>query len=125
MRLRPKLVWLAIFTAAVSFACAGTSMVRQGHTPRTTGNSFTPVTLQQTDLVAGGKCVAKLTYDRESGVLKSVETDPPCVAGNGPLRVNGQELQDISGPLTFGSGTTTCYPTSYGWKCVCTASPCP
>lgn len=121
--MKPKLMLLAMFTAVVSFACVsnsrGVSVENMG--PGAPGNPFRPITLQRTDLVAGGKCVARLTYDQKSGDPIKVETDPPCVTGQRPLRINDQELRDISGSITFGSGTSTCYP----WGCVCTRLPCP
>jgi len=111
--MKPKLMLLAMFTALLS--CSRGVLV-EAQDP-----GYRPITLQRTDLVAGGKCVARLTYDQKSGDLIKVETDPPCVTGQRPLRVNDQELRDISGSITFGSGTTTCYP----WGCVCTKLPCP
>lgn len=125
-----KLVFLAMFTAALSFACAGTSlMARQEPSQMTSqevmkhrtviGGSYTPRTLQRTDLVAGGNCEAKLTFD-ESGGLTKVETDSPScrVVTEERLLVNGHELLDFSGTVTFSGSCTTCYSTIYGPRCV-------
>jgi len=124
--MKPKLMLLAMFAAILSFACVSNSrgVPVENMGPGTPGNLFRPITLTRTDQVAGGRCQAKLTYDN-SGNLVSVQTDPPCVVGRGPLLVNGQELRDSPGSITFGTATTTCYPwTSPPW-CVCTARPCP
>ena len=126
--MRLKLAFLVLFTAIVSSACVsyergvsrGIMQPRLG--ANNFANTFVPITIQRTDRVAGGKCLAKLSYDA-SGDLK-VETEPPCIVGQGPLFVNGEELQDSDGLITFGSGTTTCYPTSPP-RCICTKSPCP
>ena len=114
--MKPKLMLLAMFTALLS--CSRGVLV-EAQDP-----GYRPVTVSRTDLVIGGRCRAKLTYNN-SGDVTSVETDPPCVVGQGPLLVNGQELRHLSGSITFGSGTSICYSTSIGPKCICTAQPCP
>ena len=126
--MKPKLMFLAMFAAVLSLSCVSNSRGVSAGTkePGASANLFRPITLTRTALVAGGKCLAKLTYDK-SGDLISVETDPPCVVGQGPLVVNGQALQDNPDSITFGSGTTTCYgpPIPSPPRCVCTRTPCP
>ena len=120
--MRPKLMLLAMFVALLSSLV----LAVPGAFPGSEGNIYRTITLTRTALVAGGKCLAKLTYNN-SGDLISVETDPPCIVGRGPLLVNGKELQDNPDSITFGSGTTTCYgpPIPSPARCVCTATPCP
>lgn len=128
--MRIKLALLVLFTAAVSFACAGAQTRDQKSTrmgleldvkPRATG-SYKPVTLQRTELVLGGQCIARLTFDQESGGLKKVETDPPCVVTEDHLLVNNQEIRDISdSSISFGSGSKYCWydPSVRKQQCVC------
>ena len=131
--MKPKLMLLAMFTAIVSFACASTSqMVREDTRmgrqeppmkTRATG-SYKPITVQQTELVLGGKCVAKLTYDEKSGGLVKVETDSPCRVTEDHLLVNGQEVLDLSGSITFGSGSKNCRVVFGRLQCVCADQEC-
>jgi hypothetical protein len=128
-----KLSLLVVFTAAVSFACASASqMVREDTRmgrqeppmkTRATG-SYKPITVQQTELVLGGKCVAKLTYDQNSGDLIKVETDSPCRVTEDHLLVNGQEVLDLSGSITFGRGTKNCRVVFGRLQCVCADREC-
>ncbi len=121
-----KLSLLVVFTAIVSFACASTSQMARQEPPmktRATG-SYKPITVQQTELVLGGKCVAKLTYDQKSGDLIKVETDSPCRVTEDHLLVNGQEVLDLSGSITFGSGTKYCRPVGGVLRCVCLDQAC-
>lgn len=114
-----KLVFLLMFTAFLSVSCASNVRVFSvGNQEPGVRGKFGPATLTRTERVAGGKCVAKLTYDEESGYLKKVETEPPCVATEKPLLVNGHELVDLSGSITFNGSCTTCYNTYYGPRCV-------
>lgn len=96
--------------------------------PGVPGDPFQPMSVTKTDVVAGGKCVARLIYDG-NGKLVNVTTDPPCVTYSGPVSVNGQPLQNNTGPtgITFGNGTTTCYgpPVPSPARCICTRAPCP
>jgi hypothetical protein len=103
--MRFKLVLLTLFTAIVSFACASTAQMA----PQETGRSYKPITIQRTDLVLGGQCVAKLTFDPKTGDLINVATDPPCRVTEEHLLVNGQPVLDLSGSITFGSGMLHCY----------------
>jgi hypothetical protein len=132
-----KLLFMAMFTAAVSFACAGTSqMARQDSTspmarqdrPMKTGapRSYKPMTIERTDLVLGGQCVAKLTFDRENGNLTNVETNPPCRVTEEHLLMNGLPILDISDSITFGTGTQICWydPITNKMKCVCKDRAC-
>ncbi len=96
--------------------------------PGVPGDPFQPMSVTKTEVVAGGKCVARLIYDG-NGKLVDVTTDPPCVTYSGPVSVNGQPLQNNSGAngITFGNGTTTCYgpPVPSPARCICTRAPCP
>jgi hypothetical protein len=115
--------------------------------PGDIGDPFQPKFVKQDAAVAGGKCVAHLTFDKHGNVA-NVTTDEPCASGspghldshgvmsNFPteqitIKVNGvdQPLQNNNGPHgnTWGTGTTTCYGPSIPSpaKCVCTVSPCP
>jgi len=79
-------------------------------------------------LVFGGKCKAKLTYD-EDGKLANVDTDPPCYRGEAVrgLSVNGEPLMENTGAITFGTATSRCYgpPVPSPPICICTKKPCP
>src|SRR5438094_10613545 len=106
--MKPKVALLAVFAAILSHSCG--------------------VPMQQTELVAGKKCVAKIIRDG-SGPIIDVDTDPPCVKGSGNLFVVGSQsrrepLLENTGPhgITFGNGTTTCYgpPIPNPPRCVCT-----
>lgn len=118
--MKHKLVFLLLFTAFLSVSCVSNARVfSAGNQEPGVRGKFSPTTLTRTDRVAGGKCVAKLTYDEESGYLKKVETDPPCVVKEEQLLVNGHELVDFSGSITFGGSCRTCYPSVYGPpKCI-------
>jgi hypothetical protein len=72
---------------------------------------FTAVPLTQDQLVAGGKCVAHLTYDA-AGNVTQVETDSPCTVTIGDVFINGEKLQDNRSPNGITHGTNTC--TTYG-----------
>lgn len=132
--MRFKLGLLVLFTAIMSFACAGTSEnVRQGtwmgrqERPMTTAatDSYKPITIQRTDRVLGGRCEAKLTFDEKSGGLVKLETDTPdCVVTQKPLLVNGHELLDLSGSITFEGSCTICYPSVFGPPLCITKSKC-
>jgi hypothetical protein len=94
-------------------------------------DQFQPIFQSQTALVAGGKCVAHLTFD-SAGNIADVAADPPCVSGSpasGVLVIGDEPLRNNTGPhgITFGNGTTTCYgpPIPSIPKCICTKSPCP
>jgi hypothetical protein len=100
----------------------------------TSTDQFQPVFQTQTTLVAGGKCVAKLTFDANGNVtdVTAEPTDPPCQVGQpegGVLRINGEPIRNNAGPhgITFGNGTTTCYgpPVPRIPRGICTKSPCP
>lgn len=121
--MRLKLALLMLFTAFVSFACA--SISQSGETGTTTGRSYKPITLQQTELVLRGQCVAKLTFDEKSGGLIKVATDPPCRVTEDHLLVNGLPVLDLSGSITFGSGTKYCRRLADGTlSCVCMDKAC-
>jgi len=102
----------------------------------TTKDLFQPVIQNQTVVVAGGKCLAHLTFDGNGNV--DITADPlvpglPCEVGSpsdeNPLLINGEPLRNNTSPngITFGNGTTTCYgpPIPTVPKCICTKSPCP
>jgi hypothetical protein len=78
--------------------------------PGVLGSPFSAVSLTQTQLVAGGQCVAHLTFDALGNVI-DVETDPPCTVSTTPVSVNGEPLRDNRNPngITHGNGTCTTY----------------
>jgi hypothetical protein len=125
--MKPKLVLFALF-AALTASC---SQVVSVQTDKIGGGGVSPfrtIPLTRTALVAGGKCVAQLTY--KDGEIVSVDTETKgCFVGEAksPLLVNGQPLQDNPSSITFGTGTTTCYgpPNPNPPRCVCTRQPCP
>jgi len=121
-----KLSLLVVFTAAVSFACASNSGAVRKEPPMKTlaTGSYKPIAVQQTELVLGGKCLAKLTYDQNSGALVKVETDSPCRVTEDHLLVNGQEVLDLSGSITFGSGSKNCRVVFGRLQCVCADQEC-
>lgn len=128
--MKSKLILLVVVTAAVSFACANNVERVHGGEPkeplgRTQTTSYQPMMLQQTELVLRGRCVAKLTYDQKSGGLIDVQTDSPCRVTEDHLLVNGQEVLDLSGSITFGSGTKYCRRLADGrLKCICLDPAC-
>lgn len=128
--MRLKLTLLALFTAIVSFACAGTQtarqepqmeMARQAPSVKMQlppGQSYKPITIQRTDLVLGGMCKAKLTFDPKTGGLIDVATEDPCWVKDVDLLVNGKKILDISGTLTFGGTHLGCYWLDNKTKCI-------
>ena len=98
--------------------------------PGVPSDAFTTFSTTRTDTVAGGKCSVSLTVGAD-GQPSSVSTTPPCITGVAAglglgLLVNGEPWQGSNGqPITFGTGTSTCYPTRPKATCVCTAAPCP
>jgi hypothetical protein len=101
--------------------------------PGVPADHWAPRAVEETAIVAGGKCAIVKHYDG-NGRLVSITLPPnsTCVVGqpaDGQLMLNGVQLQNNDGHngITFGSGTTTCYgpPTPKTPWCVCTAAPCP
>jgi hypothetical protein len=100
------------------------------------GDVFQPVFKEQQVVVAGGKCTAILVFDASGSVIDVTAAAPiPPYAGNcnvqtfpGGLFVDGQPLQNNSGPhgITTGTGTRTCYgpPRPSIPKCVCSDLAC-
>ena len=123
--MKSQIALFVLFAAFTSSSCSQTISVSSG------GGAVSPfqtIQLTRTALVAGGKCIAKLTY--KNGQLSEVDTDTQgCFVGEAtsPLLINGQPLQDNPDSITFGSGTTTCYgpPIPSPPRCVCTRTPCP
>lgn len=104
--MRLKLSLLGLFTAIVSVACASypRGASQDGMQLGARNNPHAPITIQRTDLVLGGRCQARLTFDQETGNIIKIETDSPCVVravGEERLLVNGHEVVDLSGSLTF------------------------
>jgi hypothetical protein len=127
--MKPTLVLVAMVAAILTFSACYYSrpspFIPAGWILKDTG--ATPVPISRTELVAGGKCVAKLTYNKE-GELTKVETDTKgCFVGQKSLLVNKEPLLHNSDSITFGKGTTTCYgpPFPDPAMCVCTEEPCP
>jgi hypothetical protein len=122
-----------------SNARVGTVIVKQGYkregcliaTPGvTSGNAFQPIPTSQQVTAAGGKCPVVLVFDAGGNVVDvTLAPGAPttCTIGSpvGGLVVNGQVVQNNSGPygITIGSGTRTCYgpPRPSIPKCVCSA----
>ena len=123
--MKSRIALFVLFAAFTSSSCSQTiSVSSEGGAV----SPFQTIPLTRTALVAGGKCIAKLTY--KNGKLSEVDTDTQgCFVGEAksPLMVNGQPLQDNSDSITFGNGTTTCYgpPIPSPPRCVCTRMPCP
>jgi hypothetical protein len=122
--MKNKVVLLAMFTAIVAYDCFSISPGISADSP---GGSFQPVVLERRELVAGGKCVAKLTFSK--GVITKVESETKsCYYGEDKkgLLLNNKPVLYVDS-VTFGSGTTTCYgpPNPAPAMCICTAQPCP
>jgi hypothetical protein len=104
---------IPIIAATLSYSC---SHQLRGDAPApaatdTTGAAqvrFRPEPMTRSEIVAGGKCIARLTFDK-MGQITNVETDPPCVTKRVKLMVNGEPLLHIADSITFGHGTQTCY----------------
>lgn len=120
--MRLKLSLLVLFTAIVSVACAGTTDTTRKGTPMgeqkppmksgrdiVQSGSYKPITLHRTDRVFGGRCEARLTFDPTTGDVTDIATDPPCVVGKGQLVINGHEVVDLSGSITFGGSCKIYY----------------
>lgn len=136
-----KSVNAQIFISGPSTPRVGSVLIRSGSkiletcmlaTPGIASDTFQPLFQTQQVTVAGGKCVATLTFDTSGNVVDVTTSTPGCFVGSpsgGELTVGGQPLKNNSGPhgITFGTGTTTCYgpPRPSTPKCVCTATPCP
>jgi hypothetical protein len=125
--MRFQLIFFALLAALLP-SCYQVVSVQSGKGGGSPASQFQTIPLTRTALVAGGKCIAKLTY--KNGELSEVDTDTQgCFVGEAksPLMVNGQPLQNNAESITFGTGTTTCYgpPIPSPPRCVCTALPCP
>jgi len=120
-----KVVLLGMFTALVAYYWFSISPgISADKNP---GGSFQPVLLERRELVAGGKCVAKLTFS--NGVITKVENETKsCYYGQDKkgLVLNNKPVLYVDS-VTFGSGTTTCYgpPNPSPAMCICTEQPCP
>jgi len=104
-----------------------------------TRDKFQPVFENQTSLVAGGKCIAHLSFDADGNIsdITAQPADPndkisECAVGSpetGVLMIGDKPLRNNTSPhgITFGDGTTTCYgpPIPSIPKCICTRKPCP
>jgi len=96
-------------------------------------NPFKAVTTASNQKAAGGKCDVTVTLGADGKTPVKVETSTSdcavasqvdlTVAGSG---AGGGPFQD-GAPITYGTGTTTCYPTKPKPTCVCRnpSSPCP
>lgn len=125
---------LVFLATCAALSCVSCSASRYGHGPTVAvggrnGTSDLVVGGKYVEeLVFGGTCRAKLTYD-ENGHLTSVATEPPCHTGEAVkgLSVNGEPLVNNTGSITFGTGTSVCYgpPIPSPPKCICTRKPCP
>lgn len=79
--------------------------------PGALGDPFQPIFQEQTALVAGGKCLAKLIFD-SAGQLADVQTlTPGCTVTVGDVTIEGQPLRNNTNPhgITWGNGTCTTY----------------
>lgn len=101
--------------------------------PGVPGVAFATSTASRTDRAANNQCDAVLTFGADNLVLSGVP-DPNCGFADIPLDspelfINGKPIKSTNGaPFTFGTGTTTCYPTSNGRAiCYCRnpSTPCP
>jgi hypothetical protein len=119
--MRPTLVLVAMVAAILTFSACYYSRPSP-FTPAgwILKDTAIPVPISRTELVANGKCVAKLTYNKE-GELITVETDTKgCSAKQMPLLVNNEPLVHNSDSITFGKGSWTIYgppPTPPWWVC--------
>jgi len=91
---------------------------------------FAPVNTTSNQKAAGGKCDVTVTNGPDGKIPVKVETSTPgcAVASQVDVFINGKTIQDSSGEaFTYGTGTTTCYPTKPKPTCVCRnpSSPCP
>ena len=122
-----RLIFLVLFATLLP-SCYQVISVQSDKGGGSAVSPFQTIPLTRTALVAGGKCIAKLTY--KNGEITEVNTDTQgCFVGEAksPLMVNGQPLQNNAESITFGTGTTTCYGPPYPSppRCICTAQPCP
>jgi hypothetical protein len=119
-----RLIPFVFFTAFLSSSCAH----HHRHIPDRSGGAappvdrFQPVSLTETVLAAGGKCVVTKIF--EGGRLVDIKTDTPdCVVGSGDVLVGGYVLRNNTGPdgITVGDNTFTCYgpPSPSPARCVC------
>jgi hypothetical protein len=107
--MKPTLVLVAMVAAILTFSSCYYSrpspFIPAGWILKDTG--AIPVPISRTELVAGGKCVAKLTFNKE-GELTKVETDTKgCSAKQIPVLVNNEPLLHNSDSITWGKGTCT------------------
>lgn len=118
-----NLALLVLFTAIMSFACVRyySRDANQGQLG-IRANPLAPITIQRTDSIFNGQCEARLTFDRESGDLKTVETTDPCQVTKEQLFVNGKPILDLSGSIAFEGSCKRCYPSG---DCVVYPFECP
>ena len=77
--------------------------------PGVPGNQFSAISVTQTQLVAGGQCLALLTYDALGNLIDVTTDTPGCFVSTDPVLVNGEPLRDNRNPngITHGNGTCT------------------
>lgn len=129
-----------ITTEGPSASRIGTALIKSGKvvescliaTPGVSGSVFQPVAQTQTVLLAGSKCLVNLIYDtsgKVANITPAAGSPQNChiVLNAGTGIINGNPIQHSSSPVTFGTGTTTCFypPLANPTKCVCTKLPCP
>ena len=97
--------------------------------PGVPGGAFTPITTTSNQKAAGGKCDVIVTNGANGRPVKiETSTEGCAVASQVDLTINGLPFKDSNGaPITFGTGTSTCYATTPKPTCVCRnpATPCP
>jgi hypothetical protein len=106
------LLWAAVVALSTLFteSCmsAGPSVSRQDVSG---GDPFQPLSVKETHLAAGGKCLVELIYDARGNLADVKPITSGCVVTIGNPTVNGQPLRNNTGRygITFGDGTETCY----------------
>ena len=113
------LLWAAVvalgtlFTESCMSAGPGVSRQEPGVSRQDVsgGDPFQPLSVKETHLAAGGKCLVELIYDARGNLADVKPITPGCVVTIGNPTVNGQPLRNNTGRygITFGDGSGTCY----------------
>ena len=79
--------------------------------PGEKGDPFQPIFKEQTAVVAGGKCVAKLIFDNNGQLADVQSLTPGCTVSTGDVFINGELLRNNTNPhgISWGNGTCTTY----------------
>lgn len=88
---------------------------------------FQPLSVTETVLAAGGKCLVDLIYDAHGNLAEITPITSGCEVTIGDPTVNGEPLRNNTNRhgITFGNNTTTCYGPPVPSPARCVTCRCP